>query len=153
MNDRDSDQVKMKLEQVSTITQENAVRDSMHPRDFREAVEWWDEGKILWTVDMGGMGPGYEQAIQCYMLEILRSLGDERPSVFSVFKEMAEAVLKKHNEQLGGLSGAQFGVALNLAWNFSNPTRSWKEVLDSADKDRHIMITKNWPHAETEPKQ
>lgn len=37
-----------------------------------EALAAWDEGKIVTTVELGGLGPGYEQAIQVCAFEMIR---------------------------------------------------------------------------------
>ncbi len=52
----------------------------------KDALAAWDRGEIVHSVEMGGIGPGYEQAIQ-----ILVSPG------------------------VGGFSGAQVGAATGLA--------------------------------------
>ena len=44
----------------------------------REQVERWDAGQSIWTLEMGGMGPGYEQAIQVLAIEITRDNLDVR---------------------------------------------------------------------------
>ncbi|KKK93920.1 hypothetical protein LCGC14_2688070 [marine sediment metagenome] len=36
----------------------------LHPKTLDEAIERWDAGRSLFSVEMGGLGPGYEQAIQ-----------------------------------------------------------------------------------------
>ena len=41
----------------------------------KDAVEWlrrWDAGEGVWSIEMGGIGPGYEQCIQITAAEILR---------------------------------------------------------------------------------
>jgi hypothetical protein len=40
-----------------------------------EVVAAWDAGRVIWTVEMGGLGPGYEQTIQTLVVELLRSAG------------------------------------------------------------------------------
>src|SRR6266403_1363829 len=46
-----------------------------------DAAEWlrrWDEGRSVWSIEMGGMGPGYEQAIQVVAAEVVRHLLDKK---------------------------------------------------------------------------
>ncbi len=35
---------------------------NIYPENAKEAVEIWDKGGTLWSIEMGGLGPGYEQA-------------------------------------------------------------------------------------------
>src|SRR3990172_3354015 len=40
-----------------------------------DAADWlkrWDEGRGVWSIEMGGLGPGYEQCIHITCAEILR---------------------------------------------------------------------------------
>ena len=39
-----------------------------------EMVETWDTGELVWSISMGGLGPGYEQAIQVLAIELMRDL-------------------------------------------------------------------------------
>lgn len=32
----------------------------------------WDAGEAIWSVQLGGIGPGYEQTIQVLIMELLR---------------------------------------------------------------------------------
>jgi hypothetical protein len=113
----------------------------------KDAAEWlarWDAGQSVHSLEMGGIGPGYEQCIQITAAEVLRWLlansaqierwDDDKPalekSVFPVVEPL-------------GLSGAQWGAAVNLAWllHRSGPI----EALNRADSDRHIMVSRNFP--------
>ena len=38
---------------------------------WREAADKWSAGEIVQSVDIGGIGPGYEQAIQILLFEIM----------------------------------------------------------------------------------
>ena len=38
----------------------------------QEQLKRWDEGRSIWTISMGGLGPSYEQAIQVLAIEIVR---------------------------------------------------------------------------------
>jgi hypothetical protein len=46
--------------------------DSARPETAAEALARWDDGKTVWTVEMGGLGPGYEQAIHVTAFELIR---------------------------------------------------------------------------------
>ena len=47
------------------------------PNTAAELVAAWDRGDLVPTIEMGGLGPGYEQAIQVLMIELLRSAGPD----------------------------------------------------------------------------
>lgn len=122
----------------------------------KDASEWlrrWDEGKTVWSIEMGGIGPGYEQAIQITVVEILRHLiergyewshwGDKE--IWGKDKnEIKEAGHKNERIKKMGLSGAQWGAAMSLALAlYQNGPR---EVMkDERTKDRHIQVSRIFP--------
>lgn len=123
------------------------------PNDFKlsaqQAVERWDAGKSLWSIEMGGLGPSYEQAIQVAAIEMLReALAAADPAMVpEAFTKVCESVISKHNDALGGLSGAQFSVAMNLAYMAF--THGWTGMIENAKEkglgDRLIQIDDRWP--------
>lgn len=48
------------------------------PETARELVSQWDSGETIWSIEMGGLGPGYEQAIQILAVEITRDNLDKQ---------------------------------------------------------------------------
>lgn len=46
--------------------------NGVYATDAGEQLRRWDSGDPIWTIEMGGMGPGYEQAIQVLAIEIVR---------------------------------------------------------------------------------
>ncbi len=120
------------------------------------AQEWldrWDAGETVWSIEMGGMGPGYEQAIQVMAAELLRILiaGEydaalwEDDSRWAIDKNSIQNNAHE-NKTIIGLepSGAQYGAALNLAIHLyrQGPVAVFnKEQV----KDRHIQISKKFP--------
>lgn len=44
------------------------------------ALAAWDAGEPVWSCDMGGMGPGYEQCIQIMGFDDGEPMNDERTS-------------------------------------------------------------------------
>ncbi len=117
-----------------------------------DAVKRWDEMGILWTIEMGGLGPGYEQTIQVCAIEILRdALAKGEPKLSpEEFQKLADETMHFHNESLGGLSGAQAGAATQLA--FKAYDHGWSGMLKSAlangvEDERFTQISKRWPHA------
>lgn len=123
-----------------------------------DAADWlkrWDDGNSVWSISMGGMGPGYEQAIQITTAEILRHLLTEKYDSDSWQDDVkwkidrdkidnycfANPVIKG----LGGITGAMRRAALNLAVMIY--TRGPRKVMkDERVKDRHIQVSRNFPN-------
>lgn len=125
------------------------AKDDLHPQSLEEALERWDAGESLFTIEMGGLGPGYEQALQITMMELLRGMHTaDLPKLVSggldleKIQDVCDAIVREKCKGLG-LSGAQVGAASNLAVKFL--TMKWEDVLNLVPKDRHIQISKNWP--------
>lgn len=122
------------------------------------AADWlerWKSGKTVWSVEMGGFGPGYEQCIQITAAKILEHLLETKPDMEravnddaywkDVSKGIVEAI-KPVDEKLG-LIGAQFGAAQNLAMTLYR--RGPIEALsDPKVKDRLIQVSKTFPSFE-----
>jgi len=113
-----------------------------------EALAAWDRGDGLWSVEMGGLGPGYEQAIQVLTFEIVRDyLGKPFPTDEG-WSTWADDTVHRVNEWPGcGFSGAQVGAAKSLAFRFLRDGH--KGALDTMrdhDKDRLTQVSKTWPH-------
>lgn len=104
------------------------------------AEEWlrrWDAGESVWSIEMGGIGPGYEQVIQITTANILRMLVDGYTDWESINDEII-------TEDKFGLSGAQYGAAANLAAMLFNNTPIGV-MTDARVKDRHIQVSNNFP--------
>jgi hypothetical protein len=125
-----------------------------------DAVDWlkrWDEGRTVWSIEMGGLGPGYEQCIHITCAEILRVMLEGK---FDHSKWSDKDQWKRDRDAISdlvmavpavkalGLSGAQWGGALNVASNlYMHGPR--KLLTDERVKDRHIQVSNNFPHAAT----
>lgn len=123
-----------------------------------DAADWlkrWDAGDIVWTIEMGGMGPGYEQAIQITVAEVIRYLVDNNVDRATQFEDetwpsLSDAI----NKALWaspiinnlGLSGAQAGAATSLAVGLYRDGPD-KVMNTESIKDRHIMVSRNFPRA------
>lgn len=138
-------------------------RTEAEDREMREietfgadAADWlarWDAGHTVWSILMGGIGPGYEQCIQVTAAEILRHLLDVKYDTEAweddeVWSRDRDAIEKAGfaNEQIEklGLSGAQWGAALNLALCLYR-CGPRAVMTDERVKDRHIQVSKNFP--------
>ena len=127
---------------IKTLTGER----SLHPANIPEALARWDAGESLFSVEMGGLGPGYEQAIQIAFIELLRACFgkvDAKSNIEDVRKVLDEETHRISKEMDLRLSGAQAGVAQNLAWNFLQHD-SWVDTLNTVAKERLIQISKRF---------
>ncbi len=123
-----------------------------------DAKDWlgrWDAGKTVWSIEMGGLGPGYEQCIHMTAAEILRFMLEKNyDSAFwedsEIWKrdcdEIRGAIFKNEVISSLGLSGAQYGAALNLASHIY--MKGPRAMMSNPDiKDRHIQVSKDFPGA------
>ena len=118
-------------------------------KPVQEALEAWDSGAPVWSVEMGGLGPGYEQAIQITAFEMLKYMHENpfdyeeaNEEKWEVYRDQIDLGIKDKINVLG-LSGAQHGAALNIAACFIR--QGYRKALDSAGKDRGILVSKNFP--------
>jgi len=127
----------------------------MYGADTSEWLSRWDEGKSVWSIEMGGLGPGYEQAIQITCAETIRHLLKKQYDE-SLWDEENDVVWKHDRDETEsmsfenpiiknlGLLGAQWGAAFNLALKFyrNGPIKIMNDV---AVKDRHIQVSRVFP--------
>ncbi len=118
------------------------------------AAEWlrrWDAGESVWSVEMGGLGPGYEQCIQMQTAECLREMiaGEYDHTKWcegGTWKEDRDAIDKAIRDRGGlidGLSGAQWGAAISLA---SCIYMRWPDCIREEEvRDRRIQVSKSFP--------
>ena len=118
---------------------------------WQDAVKRFRKGDPVWTIELGGMGPGYEQALQLILWAIMAEWDADRPlpepqgnSFPEEFNKHVDAVIERHDKSLGGLSGAQVGAAKNTAWQFMR--QGYGEMIVKArEEDRTIMFDTFWP--------
>jgi hypothetical protein len=121
-----------------------------------DATDWlarWDRGEGVWSISMGGLGPGYEQCIQITAAEIVRwfvdnnadaSLWDDQTAAKPIFDRMEKVLFDVPTVKKLGLSGAQWGAARNLAANlYRQGPRAM--MNDERVKDRHIQVCRVFP--------
>lgn len=106
-----------------------------------EMIAKWDAGEPVQSLEMGGIGPGYEQAIQILMMEILR---DERDTDTTGDRSQywADATVARCDKPCLGFSGSQVGAAKSLAWGFleHGPDGFWDHLEKVAPERRKDMI-------------
>lgn len=126
-------------------------------KDFYGATaeEWlkrWNEGRGVWSIEMGGLGPGYEQALQMCAARLIFWMVENKPDAsgwadaeqWKAASERIEAWSHEDAELRAlGLSGAQYGAALQIAARFYRDG-PWA-AIQSAPADRHIQVSKTFP--------
>jgi hypothetical protein len=110
-----------------------------------DALALWDLGVPVLTVEMGGLGPGYEQCIQILIWEMVR---DAEPLSVDL-SSWGEKALSRVNDLVGGLTGAQVGAAKSIALHFLK--YGYEETLAKVPVDRRIMASKHWPTPPSKP--
>lgn len=121
-----------------------------------DAADWlkrWDEGRGVWSIEMGGLGPGYEQAIQVTAAEILRHLLEAKYDSAAWSNKDKWATDREKIEENGfanpkikamGLSGAQWGAAISLATALY--AQGPRQIMnDPKIKDRKIQVQRTFP--------
>jgi len=126
----------------------------MYAKTADEQLRIWDSGESVWSIEMGGLGPGYEQAIQILVIEIIRDnisnpLPDENTWSDWGDSTVSRIDYKKPDGKYscGGFSGAQVGAAKQIAFRFLRDGP--EKALKSAPDDRRIQVSNFWPKVET----
>lgn len=119
-----------------------------------EVLAEWDRGGSVWSCELGGLGPGYEQCIQMMGFEFLRAMLSEPfdydgksddKAAWSAYVDSIEAmpgpaaIISKL-----GPSGAQFGAAMNIASVFAR--HGYAKGMELVPEDRRIQVSKNFPN-------
>lgn len=137
-----------------TEAEENEHREiELYGADAKDWLERWDAGKTVWSIEMGGLGPGYEQAIQMTAAELLRFVIEKGYNREALADGETWAIIRDEIQNASfvnpvvdnlGLSGAQFGAAMNVAINIYRHGPRFV-MNDERVKDRHIQVSKNFP--------
>jgi len=116
----------------------------------KEITEKFKNGENVWTASLGGIGPGYELAIQALLWTLLERwdsetiLPDEPEKAWETFKAFADPIADELNKK-HRFSGAQVSSAMGTAFQFI--FYGYSEMMNKLDEDRHILVSKNdWKH-------
>lgn len=109
---------------------------------LQDITKKWRAGDVIWSAELGGMGPGYEQAIQVLLWELCSrwegemppSTAKEYPKEFSDFTDIVARDLRDW-----GFSGAQVGQAKATAYQFL--TIGYADMMNKLPEDRRIMVS------------
>lgn len=120
----------------------------------QELLTKWDAGEPIWSIELGGFGPGYEQAIQVAAVEMARDhhaalLPTDAQARADEWDRLCANTVRKHDESLGGMSGAQFGAAKWLAYQWCFGEGGPQGLIDRAKaaERESILVSKSWPRA------
>lgn len=139
-----------------TVDEDKEYREKeLYGADAAEWLKRWDAGKTVWSIEMGGLGPGYEQCIAITTAEILRVMLTKQ---YDADAWSDKAVWKHDRDEIDtltlevpviknlGLSGAQWGGALSVA-SFLYRKGPRGVMTDERVKDRHIQVQRTFPVA------
>jgi len=137
------------------ITEKTTCTETeLYGKDAAEWLQRWDLGWPVWSISMGGVGPGYEQVIQILTAEMVRFYLEHQVEMVGLkledgdWKRIAEMrdqwLFAKPEIKKVGCSGAQVGAAASLAYHiFINGPAA--VMADKEVKDRHIQVKKDFP--------
>jgi hypothetical protein len=112
----------------------------------QELLARWDAGETIWSIEIGGLGPGYEQAIQVLMVELVRDLKDQPLPTDETFSTWGDATVSRINKDCRGFSGAQVGAAKQIAYKFLKLGPA--AALSTVPSDRKILVSNHWPRVQ-----
>ncbi len=121
-----------------------------------KALEQWDSGDTVWVISLGGLGPGYEQAIYMLAFELLRGFLRFRGNETALQRFMShdkngrkkrvDRIIDKVNKWPGGgFTGAQVGQSRHfafvcLAYGYEHMMKKARTEIP----DRVIQVSKSW---------
>ena len=124
---------------------------ALYAETVHEQIRRWDAGDSIWTIEVGGLGPSYEQAIQIAAIEIARACKD----LVGLKKKDEESTNRfrlAYQDRLKGmgLSGAQVGAAEWLAFQWcanGGPRMLIQRAKLEGKENQVIQATKYFPEA------
>lgn len=124
-------------------------RDERYGKNAADLVRKWDADETIWSITLGGFGPRYEQALHVAAVEFAREgldvpLEGDRETFFREgWDEVCQHALERIKPWFTGLSGAQYGAAKWLAWQWVHGAGP-AFVADPKYDDRTIQVSRRW---------
>jgi hypothetical protein len=120
--------------------------------NLSEAIKNWKDGKTVWSAELGGIGPGYEQAIQVLLWEIVSrwdqgEVKDNEKSYPENYNKHVDGVTNEL-DKIFGFSGAQVGVAKATAYQFLK--YGYSEMMNKLPDERWIQVDRHIPNLEAQ---
>lgn len=120
-----------------------------------DALAAWDCGEPVWSCDMGGIGPGYEQCIQLMGFEMLRAMLANPVDWETVTGEAGRDNWQEYRDRIDALpevkavishlqpSAAQHGAAMSIASVFAR--NGYAKGMEMVPEDRRIQVSNKFP--------
>lgn len=135
-----------------TDTDDKELELSFYGKDAEDWLSRWDQGQGVWSIEMGGLSPGYEQSIQIVAAEVLRWMIANKPDMESKWHLSGGDMCKHVSKTIEylNITGAQWGAAVSLASCLytQGPCK-----LVEGNKDRKIQVSKGFPQPPTPPQE
>ncbi len=114
-----------------------------HADEIRKHLAAWDAGQIVPSIEMGGLGPGYEQTIQILAIEIMR----DNPAAPSEkqWRNFGDATVRRIDCRRIDGTYAQVEASKNIAAMFLR--HGIEAAIEKAPQDRLIWVSRFWPEA------
>lgn len=115
------------------------------PKTWQDALAGWDSKEPVFTIELGGLGPSYEQCMHITIFEVLRMIGDMDISLHrdTQCDVIDKAIRSVNREEDLGLSGAQAAMIRRFVYTVMN--HGWHDTIVKYDSDRHIQVCRKWP--------
>lgn len=129
--------------------QKRHEREERYGKNAADLVRKWDADETIWSITLGGFGPGYEQALVIAAVEFAREgldvplEGDLEQFFRAGWEEVCLHALERIKPWFTGLSGAQYGAAKWLAWQWVHGDGP-AFVADKKYDDRTIQVSRRW---------
>lgn len=128
----------------------NLLPEEVAALTAEEILAKWDANETLWSVELGGLGPGYEQAIQAGAMEALRWLLAKQilvgVSTWVVTGDALDAALVAGEIKDFDHSGATWGQAKWIALHIK--AGDWGLCLHMAkQREQLIQVSKRFAGA------
>lgn len=128
-----------------------AIRRFMKVTDnWKEAAKKWDRDGSVWSASLGGIGPGYEQAIQILLWEILlrwdetrNPMEKKRNEYTDEYNKHVDTIVHELNDSVLGFSGAQVSAAKGTAFQFIK--FGYQHMMAKLPCEREILVSKDFP--------
>jgi hypothetical protein len=124
-------------------------REQRYGKNAADLVRKWDADETIWSITLGGFGPGYEQALVIAAVEFAREgldvpLEGDRDTFFREgWEEVCNHALKRIEPWFNGMSGMQFGAAKWLAWQWVHG--DGPAFVDGPKyRDLTIQVSRRW---------
>lgn len=129
---------------------EQHEREERYGKDAADLLRKWDAGDTIWSITLGGFGPGYEQALHVAAVEFAREgldvpvEGDRDEFYREGWDEVCRHAMERIQPWLTGLSGAQYGAAKWLAWQWVHGAGPAFIDDPKFGDDRRIQVSRHW---------